>query len=110
MTRHWERILSRYGQPVELKRHGSRESVTLRAFLQPILKQQVQPPVAVTPLGAVSEQRWLYLGSARTAISPGDRIQLAELHLTVQESRGIYMGSKLLYYWALLRPDREDAA
>lgn len=107
MTRHWETILARHGQQVVLTRRGSSESTTLYAFLQPILKQRQQPPAAVTPLGAVSEQRWLYLGSARTAIAPGDHIQTEALRLTVQEVQGIYMDREFLYYWALLRPERE---
>lgn len=104
-----EAILVRHGQRVTLKKRETDESLEVRAFLQPILKKQEQPPVAVTPLGAVNEQRWLYLGSSQVAIAPGDRVQQGETRLAVQEARGVFLGTELLYHWALLQPEKEAA-
>ena len=109
MTGQLESILARYGQNVTLEKHDTGEKQEIQAFLQPLLKKQEQPPVAVTPLGAVSEQRWLYLGSRHVAIVPGDRIQQGETRLAVQEARGVFLGTALLYHWALLQPEKEAA-
>lgn len=109
MTRLWETILAQHGQNVTLEKRDTGERQEVRAFLQPILKKQEQPPVTVTPLGAVNEQRWMYIGSSQIAVVPGDRIQHNGLALIIQEARGVFLGDALLYHWALLRPAKEAA-
>ena len=109
MKKRMEAIISQHGQSAVLVRKDSGETVELRAFLQPILKKQLHPPVAVTPLGAVSEQRWTYIGPGSIAVAPGDRLRQNDLLWVVQESRGVFCGDTLLYRWALLRPAKEAA-
>ncbi len=100
-------ILSRHGQSMTLRSRETGETREIKAFLQPILKKQEHPPISATPLGAVSRQRWLYLGSSQILIAPGDQIRQKELTLIVQETRDIFLGDKLLYRWALLQPAKE---
>lgn len=99
-----------YGQTVTLIPQKSGEGSAFAAFLQPILKEREEPPVAVTPLGAVNGQRWLYIGPAGQEIQPGDRVQFDILHLVVQEAEAVYFHGEILYRRAILRREKEDAA
>lgn len=104
-----ERLIARYGQDVSLTpRHGG-ESAPAKAFLQPILKRREQPPAVFTPLGAASGQRWLYIGGGSHAVRPGDRAACGGLRLLVQEARPVYWENETLYYWAILRREKEAA-
>lgn len=98
--------MARFGQTVTITRRGQEPRET-RAFLQPDLKRREALPVAVTPLGAVSAQRWMYLGSLELA--PGDRAAWGGLRLAVQEARAVGWQDEILYYWAVLRPEKEAA-
>lgn len=104
-----EGVMERYGQHVTLKRRESGAPLSLRAFLQPVLKQREPLPVSVTPLGAVSRERWLYIGPARHPLIPGDRVELGEMGLVVQESRTVFWQGGMLYCWAMLRREKEAA-
>lgn len=102
-------ILARYGQGVAVEIQGTGERLPVRAFLQPILRRRRDAPLSATPLGAVSEQRWLYIGGAEVPLSPGDCVACHGLELTVQEARPLYCGDRLLYHWALLHRRKEAA-
>lgn len=104
-----ERAMERYGQTVTLIPRSGGEVLEVRAFLQPVLKEQTEPPVAVTPLGPVSEQRWRYIGPAGTGILVGDRMRCGEMRLTVQEVRAVYWQDEILYRQAVLRREKEAA-
>ncbi|MDE7260464.1 MAG: hypothetical protein K2N78_00120 [Oscillospiraceae bacterium] len=103
-----ERIMERYGQTVTLIPRGG-EALETRAFLQLILRERTDPPVAVTPLGPVSEQRWLYIGRAGVNVSVGDRMSFGEVRLVVQEARPVYWQDETLYQRAVLRLEKEAA-
>ena len=100
--------MDRYGQTVTLVPQGG-EAVEIRAFLQPLLKERDEPPVAVTPLGAVNEQRWLYIGRAGIEVVAGDRMICGDAHLAVQEVRPVYWKNEVLYQRAILRQKKEAA-
>ena len=102
--------MARYGQSVILTRRETGASLAVRAFVQPVRRQREDLPVAATPLGAVSRQRWLYIGSGRQEISPGDRAACGAERLVVQEARPVRWGDEVLYYWAVLRQERRNAA
>lgn len=102
-------ILSRYGQSAEVELRDTGEHLPVKAFLQPLLREREDAPLSVTPLGAVSGQRWLYIGGAEVPLSPGDHVTCHGLDLTVQEARPLYCGDTLLYHWALLRRRKEAA-
>lgn len=104
-----EQIIERYGQTVTLTPRNGDEVQEIRAFVQPVLKKNAEPPVAVTPLGPVCEQRWLYIGQAGTPVSAGDRVTLHEMRLAVQESKLVYWRDEALYQQAILRREREAA-
>ena len=71
--------------------------------------QNALSPIAVTPLGAVSVRRWLYVGPAGREIQPGDRVRFNALGLVVQEAEAICFRSEVLYRRAVLRQEKERA-
>ena len=109
MRERLEGIMASCGQTVTLIPRESDEEWELSAFLQPVLKQREDLPVAATPLGAVNGQRWLYVGPAARTLSPGDRIRFDGLRLTVQEAETVYFRSEPLYSRAVLRQEKERA-
>lgn len=104
-----EQAMERYGQTLLLERRDAGEARMVRAFLQPILKKSEEPPVAVTPLGPVSEQRWIYIGKADVEVSLGDRAAWGELRLIIQEVQPVYWQDRVLYRRAILRREKEAA-
>ena len=52
-----DRMRRRYGQEVALTPRQGGETVRVRAFLQPVLRQREEGGAAVTPLGGVSRER-----------------------------------------------------
>lgn len=109
MKSSFDQLLTRFGQDITLTPRSTGEPLTLRAFLQPILKRREELPITPSPLGAVSQKRWLYLGSAGQPLATGDRVDLDTLALVVQEERTIYWQDTPLYRWAILR-ERKEAA
>ena len=104
-----EQIMEQYGQLAALTPGGGMETLEIRAFLQPVLNKREEPPVTVTPLGPVSEQRWLYIGPAGAEVSAGDRITCGSVRLAVQESQPVYWQDEVLYWRATLRREKEAA-
>ena len=109
MTGSFDQLLSRYGQSVTLTPRASGDPISLRAFLQPVLRQQEALPFSPSPLGAVSTKQWLYLGSGRQPLSAGDAVDTPELSLIVQEARAMLWRDQVVYRWALLRQRKEAA-
>ena len=109
MRARFERILERYGQTAALTRRESGETVPIRAFLQPVRKRRDHPPVTATPLGAVSVQRWPYIGRGGDPLSPGDRVIWRGRTLRVQEASVVCWRDEPLYCRALLAPGKEIA-
>lgn len=103
----WERIIARHGQTVVLTRKSDGSVLEAKAFLQPVLKEREDLPLAVTPLGGVSDQRWMYLGGASTPLEAGDRLASEGLKLVVQESQVVYWDEDALYCRAILRREKE---
>ena len=48
MKGRFENVLARYGQTVTVTLRQSGETEEVRAFVQPILKEQLEPPMAVS--------------------------------------------------------------
>ena len=101
--------MEQYGQTVALVPRDGGEALETRAFVQPFLKKQEEPPVAVTPLGPVSEQRWLYIGQAGVEVRAGDRLSCGKTRLVVQEVQSVYWQDEVLYRRAILRREKEAA-
>ena len=109
MTGTFDLLLSRYGQSVTLTPAATGADMALQAFVQPILKREEDLPLVPSPLGAVSTERWLYLGGGNQPLSPGDRVDTGALALVVQEARTVYWRDQPLYQWAILRRRKEAA-
>ena len=103
-----EQILRRYGQAVTVRRRLSGETVSGRAFLQPIRRLHQDAPVSATPLGGVCQALWLYLGTE--GVAPGDTVEQDGRRFTVQEARRIYWRDQVLYCRAVLRTKKEASA
>ena len=104
-----EQAMSRYGQRVTLLPGNGGEASEVMAFVQPVRKRLVDPPVEFTPLGPVSEQRWVYVGPAGVEVKPGDRMICETAHLAVQEVQDIFWTQDILYRRAVLRREKEAA-
>ena len=100
MKQAFDRLRRQYGQSVTLTGRRSGETVRVRAFLQPILRRREDGGTAVTPLGGVNEERWLYLGPGETEAALGDWMDFGGLELAVQQARTVFMGDVPVYRWA----------
>ena len=69
MKRAFDRMRIRYGQEVALTPRQGGETVRVRAFLQPVLRQREDGGAAVTPLGGVSRE---HLSSMNLGFGRGD--------------------------------------
>ena len=72
-----EEIMRSFGQAVTLITREGTDVRQFHAFVQPVLKEREDLPVAATPLGAVNSQRWLYVGPAAQEILEGDKVNHA---------------------------------
>lgn len=106
MKERFEQIVRDYGQKLSLRRREETADRFCRGFLQPITGRDGALPVA-TPLGAVCVKRWLLLSREKTA--PGDRVLHEERTMVVLESREVSIADELIYWRAILGPEREAA-
>ena len=104
-----EEIMRTYGQEVAVIRRESGEETVVLGFLQPLLKEREEPPVTATPLGAVCDQRWLYIGPVDPELEMGDRMRFGGMELWVQEAMLVCFQRKALYCRAVLRKEKEAA-
>ena len=101
MTETFARILRRYGQRAAV--NGGET----RAFLQPVRERAKAAPFAVTPLGAVDDRIWLYLGGME--LKPGDRVETEDGAFTARSCQPVRLGDETVYWWAALEAQRETA-
>ena len=101
-----EAIMQEDGQDLLLKRRENGEEIPIRAFLQPFLKKNEDLPATATPLGAVSDQRWLYIGPVLPELEPGDRITCGNERYVAQEAMTICFRRQALYGRAILRKEK----
>lgn len=102
-----EAIMREHGQDLTLIRGENEEETAVWAFLQPVRRKREELPVTVTPLGAVSDQRWLYIGPAAAELKPGDQIRSVDGRFAVQEAMTIRFRGDALYSRAVLRRRKE---
>ncbi len=105
-----KRLMERYGQSVTVRLPGQDEPLERKAFLQPLRKNREELPFSPTPLGAVSRQRWLYIGRGGEPLVPGGTVSWQGRTLAVQEVQLIPFASEPLYCRAILQPEREEVA
>lgn len=109
MRRQLEDVLREYGQELTLIRKENGGETAVKAFFQPILKDREAPPATATPLGAVNDQRWLYIGPAALELEPGDMVRFQDDQFVAQEAMTICFRWEALYGRAILRREREMA-
>lgn len=105
MKRRLEAVLRRYGQQVVWPETG-REGL---AFVQPVLVKRENPMSARTPLGEADRRRWLYIGSGEPPLAEGDRLRCQGMLFRVREAMPVCWEGQLLYWWAVLLPEKEAA-
>ena len=101
-----ERFFAACGQSVTLCR--GEEQIALRASVQPQTSGG-EDPTAATPLGAVDERRWVYIGPGDTALLRHDLVEGGGERYRVLSATPVYLGETVLYWHGLLRLDREAA-
>lgn len=109
MRARFEGLLERYGQKVLLRRREDGAEISVRAFVEPVLRQREEPSAAPTPLGAASGQRWLYIGRGGQDLRMGDWVDCGGLRLVVQEACAVCWQDEVFYWRAVLRPRKEAA-
>ena len=109
MEREWQAILSRYGQPVTVYLPRQEEGAQTRAIVQPVLTGGEDQRVP-SPLGLRREDRFLYLGPAKAALSGGDGSWLScgKMRYEVETAQAVYVGERVSHWWAVLRPGEEE--
>ena len=109
MEREWQAILSRYGQPVTVYLPRQEEGAQTRAIVQPVLTGGEDQRVP-SPLGMRREDRFLYLGPAKAALSGGDGSWLScgKMRYEVETAQAVYVWERVSYWWAVLRPGEEE--
>ena len=100
-------VYKRQGMSVAVT-HGEKKTQT-KAFLQPVKRENGEEPFSVTPLGAVSDECWRYLGPAEVEIAMGDLVQSGAREYVVRAAAPFYTGEEIVYYWAMLHPKEEEA-
>ena len=98
-------VLKRYGQETLVRTPTG--DLPVKAFLQPITKENEQVMDSVTALGWIDGRLWLYLG--RMVLSPGDRVVWNDYTFRVRSCRPYYIGQELTPYWAVLEQAKEAA-
>jgi len=106
MKKQLQEILRRFGQQVILR--PDRDALTVRAFLQPVIRRDEQMPETMMELGSIDGRLWLYLGTEEAA--DGDILDWNGLEFRVRSSRPWYVGDELLYWWASLERAKEAEA
>lgn len=101
-----ERFFAAYGQRVTLWR--GEEQIVLQASVQPQTSGG-EDPVAATPLGAVDQRRWVYIGPGGTALLRHDVVECGGERFRVLSATPVYLGEAVLYWHGLLRTEREAA-
>lgn len=107
MEREFARILSRYGQSVNVyDREGQKTLV--RAFFQPVRDKGAEQSVP-TPLGRVEQDRFLYLGPAEIPLDGRCRIVVEGESYRVETAQPIYVGETVSHWWAVLTHRAKEA-
>ena len=99
------RVTARYGQNVSVQ--TGEETVSVRAFLQPVPERSERVRETVTPIGWVDGRMWQYLG--QMALEAGDILTWNDLTFRVRSCRPYYIGDRLSHYWAALEREWEAA-
>lgn len=99
-----ERFFAAYGQCVTVCR--GEERLALRASVQPQTSGG-EDPTAASPLGAVDERRWVYIGPGDTALLRRDVVESGGERFRVLSATPVFLGETVLYWHGLLRLEQE---
>lgn len=96
-------ILGAYGQEVTCPETGE----SWRAFVQPVRSVALREERASTVLGDVDQRRWLYIGPADREVERETRLSCGGAAYRVRESAAVPFGDGVLYWRAVLVPEKE---
>lgn len=102
-------LLERYGQTVDLHPGGQKGTLTVKAFLQPVLEKN-RTQYLTTAVGARRQDRFLYLGTPEIPLSSGDGswVDWDGRRYEIESAQAIYVGESISHWWAVLRPGEEE--
>jgi len=101
----WNGILNRFGQVVTL--HSGGQSVSLRAFVQPILEEGEDQEVH-SPLGLGRQERFRYMGPSGHPLDLDTLVECGGREYRVQTAH--LVGESICpHWWAVLYPRDEVA-
>ena len=109
LKREFNRILTRYGQPVRVYTKDDPKGVSLRAFVQPMREKGTEQSVP-SPLGRVMQDRFVYLGPAEQTLDENSRVELDGERFSVQMAHPIRVGGAISHWWAVLTRRGQEAA
>ena len=94
------RMMERYGRSVTAEHGGVRTGV--KAFLQPVnAKVERLAMVQMGPLGREDRGQFVYMGPAKPALEPDDRLEADGVGYQVRSAQLVYAGQQPVYCWAL---------
>ena len=95
-----ERMMEKYGRNVTAEHSGVKTGV--KAFLQPVnAKVERLAMVQMGPLGRESRGQFVYMGPAKPALEPDDRLETDGVGYQVRSAQLVYAGGQPVYCWAL---------
>ncbi len=99
-------ILNKLGMKMEYwKRSDKSASATIYGVLQPLLyKNKLYVEMQPSAIGPVDDGCYLYLGPAKPRLQAEDFIYAKGKKFVVQRYERVYLSSKPLYSWAIVRP------
>ncbi|MBQ5442041.1 MAG: hypothetical protein IIT47_00555 [Oscillospiraceae bacterium] len=100
-----EQTFARYAMEVTVEHRGEKKRA--KAFVQSVRRENGSEPFTVTPMGAVEQRVWRYLGAAGVPVEMGDRVCCDGMRYIVRNAMPVYAGSEIVYYWAMLHPEEE---
>lgn len=104
------RLMERYGQPVQLE--FGRQTESAQAFLQPLrYKNRMYVGGSQLDPGYVDGGHYLYIGpgGARLDLYPFDAVVRSDGQAyTVKRAEAYRLGEELLYIWAILQRMEEE--
>lgn len=99
--------LRRFGSRVSLV-HGT-QTVSCYAFVQPLRRRhRLYINDTHVPAGYFDNAYRLYIGEGSRAVTEGDRIISGSECYTVVAAESFFIGSDVLYNWAVLSPKRDE--
>jgi len=104
----FEKVLARYGSPVEILADGCEPGLTALALIQPVRDRDRQEIAG--PLGWRKRERWLYLGEPGVPLEVGEKgfVRANGRRFEVFSARRVDLGRESCHWWGILIPKEDE--